>query len=238
MLPALVNRMPITPAEIYLSQMVEAKLRILSAERVSNSDGSLTGLSSLDSEFCFLQIRKVIEIVTFSGMIREEQRYRQFRKAEKKKPIAPDPEPSNDWNAKKILSKLVKLSPHMLPIPLGVYSQTGPGVINFDRTDLAVHHDHLIELYENCSAFIHASNPLVADYVAEVDSQRARYADARSTVQDALLFLRQLLWLHAAVQLEWTDPNDPTAVDNPASAWIVDFSHPSDDVVNLTVGVT
>lgn len=225
------------PHDIYHSQMTEAKLRILAAERALASSKSLTGLPSLDSEFCFLQVRKVIEIVTFSGMVREEQRYRQLRKAEKKKPTAPDPDPSDDWNAKKILSKLVRLSPHVLPIPLGAHPRTEQNITNFDRAELIVNHDRLIELYEVCSGFMHSPNPLVANYKAEVESQRTRYRNAPHEAKAALLFLRQLLWFHAAVQLEWTDKDDPTSADNPTSAWIVDFSHPLDDVVSVTLAV-
>ena len=229
--------MSTAPHEVYHSQMIEAKLRILAAERVLASSGSLTGLASLDSEFCFLQIRKVIEIVTFSGMVREERRYRQFRKSEKRKATGPDPNPADDWNAKKILEKLVRLSPHVLPIPLGAHSRTECGVINFDRADLTVNHGRLVELYEVCSDFIHAPNPLVADYRTEVELQREKYLKAPDTVKEALLFLRQLLWLHVAVQLEWTDESDPTLADNPTSAWIIDFNHPMDGVVNMTLGV-
>jgi hypothetical protein len=229
--------MTIAPHEIYHSQMTEAKLRILATERVLASGRSLCGLPSLDSEFCFLQMRKVIEIVTFSGMVREEHRYRQLRKAEKRKPTAPDPDPSDDWNAKKILSKLVLLSPYMLPIPLGAHSRTEPGVVNFDRAEITVNHGRLIELYEVCSGFMHSPNPLVENYKADVESQRSRYRNAPDEAKAALLFLRQLLWLHAAVQLEWTDKGDPTSADNPTSAWIVDFSHPLDDVVNVTLAV-
>jgi hypothetical protein len=230
--------MPTKSHDVYLSLMTEAKLRILTAERMTSSSTPLTGLFSLDCEFCFLQIRKIIEFITFGAMVREEQRYRQYRKTESKKPTGSAPDPTKDWNAKEILSRLVRLSPHMLPIPLGTHSQTAPGVINFDRAKLTVNHAKLIELDGACSGFIHAPNPLVEDFHAHVERQRSKYVEAPETAKKALAFLRQLLWLHAAVQLEWTDPNNASSADNPTSAWIVDFSSTADHVVNMTLTTT
>lgn len=230
--------MPTNAHDVYHSQMAEAKIRILAAERVSAAAAPVTGLPSLDCEFCFLQVRRIIELITFAGMVREEQRYRQFRETEPRRATVSAPDPTKDWNAKEILSRLVKLSPHMLPIPLGALSQTALGVMNFDRAKLTVNHGKLIELYNSCSVFMHASNPLVTDFHAQVEQNRARYKKAPDVVKEALVFLRKLLWLHAAVQLEWTDPTDASSADNPSSAWIVDFSSPLDDVVSMTLATS
>ncbi|OEZ69272.1 hypothetical protein JAB5_27130 [Janthinobacterium sp. HH103] len=230
--------MPTKAHDVYHVQMTEAKLRILAAERVSTASAPLTGLSSLDCEFCFLQIRKVIELITFGAMVREEHRYRHFRTTEPKTSKAPEPDPTRDWNAKEILSRLVKLSPHMLPIPLGAHSSTGTGTINFDRAKTVVNHSKLIELYGVCSTFMHASNPLGENYIARVEIQRGEYRKGPQTIKKALDFLRRLLWLHAAVQLEWSDQQNASCVDNPTSAWIVDFSSSENDVVNIVLATT
>ncbi|MES2759023.1 MAG: hypothetical protein V4693_16740 [Pseudomonadota bacterium] len=225
------------PHETYCSQMCEAKIRLISAERMVESQSPLTGYSSLDSEFCFLQIRKINELITFSGMVREEARYRKLRDKDRRSD-KDRVDPSADWKASKILARLVKLSPHMLPIPLGEHFQSELRTIHFERKDLAVNHERLIELYETCSEFMHVSNPLVENIGEQVEDQRQKYTNAPDTVRAALTFLRRLLWLHAVVKLEWTDTDNPCSIENPECAWIVDFSAPDDQTVNMTLATT
>lgn len=217
---------------VYHSQMTEAKLRILSAERVAFSSVSATGLSSLDIEFCFLQIRKVVELITFGAMVREEKRYRAFRKNESEKQ-----DPTTDWKATKILAKLVQLSPHMIPISLGASSTSSEEVVNFDRASEQCNHEKLIEIYEQCSDFMHVFNPLVPDFNKTVQDWRDRYDSANPVVIDYLKFLRGLLWFHAAITLDWNELNDPTTMDNPRYAWLVDFRDPDDKIVKMSLSV-
>lgn len=227
--------MSMKPHEIYGTQMSEVKLRLLSAERMTAAPSPLTGLAALDSEFCFLQIRKIIELITFSGMVREQARYRKLRAAERKRDTD-RADATADWKASEILSRLVKLSPCVLPIPLGEHYLTEHGVVHFEREELTVTHARLIELYKNCSRFIHVANPLVEEFGVQIEEQRQKYIRAPATVKDGLAFLRKLLWLHAVVQLEWTDMDDPRSIDNPSSAWIVDFGAPDAQTVNMTLG--
>lgn len=65
--------------EVYRSMVAEAKLRLLAVERAVDARTPITGMTSLDAEFCFLQLRKVVELVAFSAMKREEGRYRRLR---------------------------------------------------------------------------------------------------------------------------------------------------------------
>jgi hypothetical protein len=217
--------------------MTEVKLRLLAAERVSAAHESFSGMSSLNSEFCFLQIRKIIELVGFSGIVREERRYRHFRESEPRRQAHVANNPARDWNAKKILSRLVKLSPHMMPIPLGAVSHGVSGICHFDRAQMTVNHGRLIELYDSCSAFMHIPNPLVDNYGQQVEQLRVAYLDAPKRVKDALDFLRQMLWVHAAVQLEWENEPNPGSVDNPKSAWLVDFGDPANSHVHMKLAI-
>jgi hypothetical protein len=224
------------PHEIYCNLMHEAKIRLLATERVSCAARSISGVTSCDDEFCFLQIRKIIELITFAAMVSEEERYRKFREGERKRDTD-HIDPAADWNATEILSKLVKLSPYALPRPLGGSLLNDRGVQAFEGTKLVVNHSKLIELYKNCSKFIHCPNPLLGDFSKQVVEQRAKYTKASGTVRDALIFLRNLLWFHVAVQLAWTDKDDPRSLDGPKSSWIVNFGEKDDDPVTVAVGV-
>ncbi len=215
--------------------MMEAKGRLLAAELVSQSSTPVTGLQALDMEFCFLQIRRILEAITFSAMVREEQRYSRLRKQQHQDNCRDHGDPSKDWNAQEILKRLVSLSAYALPIPIARATQQHSGITHFDRHQISVNHGRLIEMYKMCGGFLHAKSPLVADYVALVNSERAKYERAPVEIQRALEFLRKLLWHHAVIQLDWSDPNDPRCPDSPWSAWLVDFGadHGRDVIIIL-----
>jgi hypothetical protein len=109
----------IPPHEIYRTHMAEAKLRILSAERMVAAAKPATGYAALDMEFCFLQVRRVIEAVTFGAMVREESRYAALRGIEKSTNPRDHGDAARDWQAPEILKRLVSLS----PIPFKVFSR-------------------------------------------------------------------------------------------------------------------
>jgi len=224
------------PHQIYQTHMAEAKLRLLAVERIADATTPLTGLRALDSEFCFLQIRKVIELITFSAIKREEARYSKLRELERKANPKDHGNPAKDWQAPDILKRLVSLSPHVLPIPISKVAQTGPNAYHYERHDMSVNHGRLIELYGACGGYMHAKNPLVGNYIAQVEAERTKYESAPTEIRRAQDFLRKLLWQHAVVQLDWSDPENPKAIDSPSSAWLLDFGSTKDEQVTLVIG--
>jgi hypothetical protein len=230
------NTQAIEPHQIYRTIISEVKLRLLTAEHVSGASVPITGLAALDAEFCFLQIRKIIELVTFSAMKREEGRYATLRGQERQTNQRDHGDPAKDWQAPDILKRLVGLSPHALPIPIADGNQADPGITHFERQNVSVNHGRLIELYKKCGGYLHAKNPLVADYPAHVEYERAKYESAPNEIRQALKFLRKLLWRHAAVQLNWSDQSNPKAEDGPRSAWLVDFGSSQGQDVSLILG--
>jgi hypothetical protein len=215
--------------------MAEVKLRLLAAERISKATTPITGLQALDSEFCFLQIRKIVKLITFSAIKREEGRYSKLREQDRESNQRDHGNPAKDWQAPEILKRLVGLSPHVLPIPLAESKQSSKGVTHFERHNISVTHGRLIDLYKKCSGYMHAKNPLVADYVAHVEFERAKYDLAPAEVCRALEFLHKLLWQHAVVQLNWSDPDNPRAADGPESAWLIDFGTTEDENITLVL---
>lgn len=215
--------------------MVDAKLRILAAEKLLSTVSPLTGFAALDMEFCFLLIRRVIELITFGAMIREKSRYISLRQMEKAENVRDHGDASRDWQAPEILRRLVNLSPHALPIPHKKPIAVSPGSFHFDRQKLEVNHGRLINLYKQCGGFLHAKNPVGGDFLAKVSAEREKYEKAPEDVRQGLLFLRELLWQHAAITLDEADPNDPRTPASPKYAWLVDFGTGHGQEVTITL---
>jgi len=219
--------------EIYRTHMMDAKIRLVTAEKVATHTPSTLGNPQLDMEFCFLQVRRIIESITFSSMLREEARYTQLRKIQHSENPRDHGVSVRDWQASEILKRLVSLSPYALPIPIKNPTTQHSNNFHFDRQKITVNHGRLIELYEKCGGFLHAKNPLVPNFLTMIETERAKYEKAPKDIKSALEFLRKLLWNHAALTLDWTDPNDPHSLDSPKSAWIVDFG--SNDNYEITL---
>ena len=213
----------VAPHVIYQTHMAEAKVRILAAERILNSPMTFSEHRNLDLEFCFLQIRRIIEAVTFGAMIREEQRYTKLRGLQREANARDHGNSSKDWQAPEILKRLVSLSPHALPRPLSKPTRHSSGLVEFQNQNITVNHDRLIALYGRSGGYLHAKNPLSADFSTLVEVERKKYNQAPTEATEALDFLRKLLWNHAAITLDWTDLDDPMSLGNPRLAWIVDF---------------
>jgi hypothetical protein len=209
--------------EVYRTLMADAKIRILAAEAILSAKRPRTGLKALDMEFVYLQVRRVIENITFGGLVREEARYAALRGIEKTTNARDHGDPSRDWQAPEILKRLVGLSPHALPIPHKEGKELSPGLVHYDRQDIEVNHARLIDLYKHSGGFLHAMNPIGSNFAADINSQRKRYAAASRELRRTLEFLRKLLWQHAAIALDQLGNEDPRTPANPQTAWLVNF---------------
>ncbi len=225
----------IPPHEVYRTHMADAKLRILSGERILAAEKPITGYTALDMEYCFLQIRRVIEAVTFGAMVREEYRYAALRSIEKSMNTRDHGDAARDWQAPEILKRLVSLSPHVLPIPHQDKKELSPGLFHFDRKNIEVNHARLIDLYTRSGGFLHAKNPIGQDFAALVESQRTKYIAAPVEVGRAFEFLRQLLWQHAAVTLEPSGQDDPRTPASPRHVWLINFG--SNDTPEVSIAL-
>jgi len=63
------------PHELYLQQMVETKRRFRAVDRILGAKKPLTQNEEVDNESAFLQVRRIVELITFSAIISDEQRY-------------------------------------------------------------------------------------------------------------------------------------------------------------------
>ncbi len=226
---------PPSPLEIYRTLMADAKLRLLASERVIGAKKPRTGLQALDMEFCFLQVRRVIEDITFGALVREEKRYTALRQLEKTANPRDHGDPARDWQAPEMLKRLVALSPHALPIPHRTANQVSPGFVHCDRENIEVNHGRLIDLYKKCGGFLHGANPLGTDFATATAVRRHSYETAPQEVNRALAFLRTLLWQHAALTLDEPGSEDPRTPASPRRAWLVVFGNDASPDVAITV---
>lgn len=217
--------------------MAEAKLRLLAAENLLSSDIPKNTLASIDSELCYLQIRKIIELITFSAILREEDRYSNLRKQNKKINQRDHGDHTKDWKAPEILKRLITLSPHILPIPFLQEKDSKESITHFDRKKISINHGRLIEIYKKSSGYLHISNPFTQDFLGYISEERQKFESAPTDIRRTLKFLRDLLWNHIAVQLEWEDDEDPKEIGDPKSAWIIDFGTPDNEYVSIDIGV-
>ena len=225
----------IPPVEVYRTHMVEFKLRLIHCEQVASAAKSTTGLAALDSEFCFLQLRRLVELIAFSSALRDEERYKTLRQVQRQSNPKDHGDHTRDWEAPEILRRMVQISPYCLPIPLKRETKQVGATIQFDTKNISVTHGRLIENYQICGGFLHAKNPFSQDYRFHVDRERKKYEGAKKEILKCLAFFRKLMWYHAAVSLSWTVGDDPMTAADPKAAWVVDFGADTDQLVNIVV---
>jgi len=226
------------PHQIYLSMMIEIKYRMRSINDLLDEcecEGDVK-LSPLNLEFCFLQIRKIVELICFSSVVCDESRYKEFREFEGATDDSDHGEYESDWNARLILLKLKDITPHFIPIPLGQRTKIN-GVHHFDRANVNTTHNKLIDIYKKCGSFLHIPRPFGDDYLSYVRKQRNKLDTATQIVKNYYKYLKDLLWNHAAVGLEYTRGSDPLEAGNPQSVFLIDFGNLTDNEVGITVAV-
>ena len=223
------------PYDIYRTHMVEFKLRLNHAERIASAKSPITGLSALDAEFCFLQIRRLIELITFSAALRDEGRYKRLRELQRIENQRDHGDHSKDWEAPEILKRLSEISLHSLPIPIKRIGQLGTSELQIDLVDVSVTHGRLIEIYKKCGGYLHARNPLGKDFARLVEVERKKYEGAHAEIRRCLAFFRKLMWHHAAISLDWSDELNPRDLADPRAAWLVDFGGEGTQEVSMTL---
>lgn len=129
----------------YSSMMDEVMLRIKSIESIINQTSS-TGYRQTDGEYICLQVRKILELIAFANMVSNMNLYADtYRKIER------------HYKAHLILEYIKKINPRYYPLPVKQDAAT--------RTRIPLENgflteDEFIHLYNDCSEYLHAANPL------------------------------------------------------------------------------
>ena len=220
------------PHDLYLQQMIEVKQRLRALDWVLGAKKPLTRREEVDNESAFLQVRKIIELITFSAIMSDEQRYKRSRELDAAKNPKDKGNYTLDWNAAEILVRLSKISPHFLPLPLGSITEQADGTKHFNETAAKLTHDRLIDIYKKAGGYLHILNPYKLN---GTDLENKKKETAREILKKEVAYLKSVIWEHAKIGLIWKSDADPTELESSESAWLVSFGNKDTEQVNMAL---
>lgn len=215
-------------ATLYRDQMREVLRRFHAIERVLRAKKPRTTELDFDNEFLWIQIRKIVELVTFGGITADEDRYAALR-AE----TTANPDYTDDWKVSKILPRLEKITENFLPIPVGDPQRVGAGHFHYDHAGEVETRERFVEIYDRAGYYLHVHNPFSPVKTAEFDA-------AVRASRDRLKIDRDYLWgilrKHAKVGLEFDkSTHRPTDAANAKLVWLVELGKPAPDSVHMMI---
>ena len=137
---------------MYLNLMQEVKNRIHSILDICIYHKRTTSFNQTNTEFCYLQLRKVLELIAFGSIVMNKDEV-----------AKQDAKFRQRYNAKYILNDIKQIHPNFFPVPLPSWREK----LDFMQglTEDSLTEDEFVELYEHCGGILHARNP----YRAEID---------------------------------------------------------------------
>ena len=216
-----------TSVALYTLQMTDVLRRIHAVERILGAKKPRLLDSNIDDDSMWLQIRKIVELVTFGGITADEERYAALRAEDA------SPDYTQDWKVNKILPRLVSITPHYLPIPIDAGKRNKDGLVSFDEVGPERTSLKFIEIYNRAGEYLHIANPFSPKKASEVEHAKRM---SRDLVRKDLAYLKNVLWVHAKVGLAFDKSTDrPTEGSNPKTAWLVRFGFPKPNDVEVTL---
>lgn len=97
------------------------------------------------------------------------------------------------------------------------------GSKHIDRGATQATLDRLKIIHETAGENLHAHNPF--DHDGEVKHAAAR-ANAREQIKVELAYLKGVIWEHHKIGLDWAADEDPRALANSESVWLIVFGRP------------
>ena len=175
---------------------------------------------------------KILELITFSAIVSDEQRYQRSRELDAAANAKDRGDYTQDWNAAEILVRLAKISPHFLPRPLGPMTVQPDGTKHFDHAAAKLTHDRLIALYKIAGGYAHTSNPYKNDRDNLDEKKRTT---ARPTLEKEFSWLRSVIWEHVKIGLTWKPGDNPAEPAGSETAWLVWFGKAEDDNIRMSL---
>ncbi|MFC6279901.1 MULTISPECIES: hypothetical protein [Polaromonas] len=211
--------------ELYRAHMIEAKHRLVAIDRILGAKKPRTLSVSLDDEFCWLQLRQIVELVAFSAVAADEERYAALRREAKS-----NPDYRVDSKPAKVLLNLSQISPHFLPKSLGNMVLQPDGTKHFVQGPEIANLERFLEIHDTAGQHLHATNPFSE---SEGVAKKLRLAGARQRIRLESDYLKGVLWNHVKVGLLFEADSSPRIQDNPDHAWIVSFGNPMDESIEM-----
>lgn len=219
--------------ESYRFQMIEVKRRFRAASHILRAEAPVSGDIHIDNECAFAQVRQIVELIAFSGLIADRLHYQALRIEEAKndKSGRDKGDYTADWNAPQILDRLRKINPDFLPQSVGDWV---PGPDHTKHVPFGVigpkTQADLIDVFNVSNRYLHASRPFVSGRDARIELKRA---EARSILDRQLELLRGIIWRHRKFGLL---PQHPSVAGR-KFVWIVDLLDPQTDEVDIVTAV-
>ena len=214
----------------YLRQMQEISVRFAAINRIIDSTKPKNVRTELDNEFLWLQLRTVVELMAFSGIAADQERYAALR-AE----VLKNPDYTRDGKVNKILPELAKISPHFLPISLAEHADRDErGRLRLEKTSYVAELTKLIDIHERAGENLHADNPFSPAKRSETVERLRR---SRETFLADYAYVWGVLKFHAKVCLEFDIAvHKPAELANAERIWLVQFDRPRKGHVSMLVG--
>lgn len=136
----------------YLGLMEEIKRRYEAVHEIITKRKT-TSYVATNIEFNCLQIRKILELIALANLVANKHHFEE-QKAKFEK----------FWRAKQILTDIEKLNPDFYPKPINEVDDPNPKIKKRleDLTGGFLTRDEFADIYDKCSALIHATNPYAA----------------------------------------------------------------------------
>ncbi len=140
---------------LYMKLMADLKQRIKFINLIL-SKANTTGSNETDIEFCCLQLRKILELMSLGSLVMHKNEFE--KQSDKYKTF---------WNPKRILDDIEKINIDFYPKPICIdlKKSTAQNTQLYDMKDGFLNKMEFINVYNMCSKILHNDNP----YGAKVD---------------------------------------------------------------------
>jgi hypothetical protein len=215
-------------ATLYKGQMIEVLRRFHAIDRILGAKKPRTTELAFDDEFMWLQIRKIVELVGFGGILADEERYASLRAMS-----AENPDYTRDWNVRQIMVELEKIAPDFLPMPIKDPTRVRDGHFHFDHAEVHETRARFVKIYERAGGYLHVPNPFADNKGAAIE-ELMKQSRARLLVD--LKYLKEVLSHHAKIGLKFDKAvNKPADIAEARWIWIVTLNDPKPGQVRMMI---
>lgn len=217
--------MDLVSPQLYRDHMIEVKRRFRAIDRILGAKKPRTLTAEFDDEFMWLQLRQIVELVAYSAIAADEERYAALRQEQDK-----NADYRVDSKPAKVLKHLSQISPHFLPKSLGVMVPQADGTKHFESGPEVAILDRFLDIHDTAGQHLHAINPFNEEDVKDLE---VRLAAARRRIETETRYLKGVLWDHAKFGLLFQSGESPRELENAERAWIVKFGAPDTDGIQM-----
>lgn len=144
--------------KLYLKNMQEIKWRVEAIDEIYLGKKT-TRFFTTNTEFCVLQIRKILELIALSALVSDAEIYKEkLGKIE------------TMWNAHLILQDIKRVHPDFYPQPIRVDEKDEHRWVNIKDEYLTK--DRFEKVYEKCGKMLHEFSPFVDEKTKQHEYQQ------------------------------------------------------------------